>query len=284
MAPPAVMEIWNATPDSFFAASRVERGAVARRARAAARAGVAILDVGGESTRPGAEPIPAEEELRRVLPVVEAARDALADFPAEERPALSIDTRKGAVARAALASGCEVVNDVSGGRDRDLLAAVAEAGAGLVLMHMRGEPKTMQDDPRYDDVVEEVAHFLAERAEAAEAAGVLPERIALDPGIGFGKRLQDNLAILAAPARFFALGRPVVLGVSRKSFLGGVGAGETPEDRLAGSLAVEALWTAAARRHGAGLILRAHDGLETLRAVRAAWAVAGAESSVTVAP
>ena len=209
----ALVGVLNVTPDSFsdggeFAdlESAVEHG------RRLAYEGAAIVDVGGESTRPGAAPVPAELELARVLPVIEVlAADGIA---------VSVDTSKAEVAEAALAAGAVLVNDVTALRgDPGMTAVVAGAGADLCLMHMLGEPRTMQDDPRYDDVVAEVESFLAERAEVAVAAGIPRERIALDPGIGFGKTLAHNLALLRALPRLARLG-PLLLGVSRKRFLG----------------------------------------------------------------
>jgi len=217
-----IVGVLNATPDSFSdggrlcdAAGRIDVDAAVALGRRHEREGAHVLDVGGESTRPGAGEVPVREEIARVVPVVEAL--------AKSTPLpIAIDTRKGAVARAALAAGARVVNDVSGGRfDPDLLAAAAEAGATLVLGHLRGVPATMQRAAHFDDVLAEVAAELAESALCAERAGVAPERIAVDPGIGFGKRLDDNLALLAHPGWLAErLGRPVLVGPSRKSFLG----------------------------------------------------------------
>jgi dihydropteroate synthase len=210
-----------------------------------------VLDVGGESTRPGAAPVSAEEEQGRVVPVVAALRQAGVRAP------LSVDTRKASVARAALDAGATIVNDVSaGGHDPAMLPLVAERGVGLVLMHMLGEPGTMQRAPAYRDVVAEVeAHLLARRRAATEA-GVAPERLWLDPGIGFGKTLEHNLALFGALERFAALG-PVLLGASRKSFLGAL-TGRLPAERLIGSLAC------VARAAQAGVAaVRVHDVAET---------------------
>lgn len=243
---PLVMGILNATPDSFHAASRVDARAAADLARAMADAGAELLDVGAESTRPGSAPVDAEAELRRLLPVVEAVR-RVCDLP------LTVDTRRAAVARAALDAGADGINDVSAGRDDpELLPLAAARGAGLVLMHMQGTPATMQTAPAYADPVAEVRAFLAGRATAAEAAGVDPRRILVDPGIGFGKTLEHNLALLRGLARA-AGGRPCLLGASRKSFIGRLTGAETP-DRLGGSLAA-----AAAALDAGAAVVRVHD-------------------------
>jgi dihydropteroate synthase len=241
------MGIVNVTPDSFSDGGRFldPDRAVDHGLRLVAE-GAAVLDVGGESTRPGADPVSVDEELRRVLPVVQEL---------SSRARVSIDTRKPEVARAAVAAGATLINDVSA----ELWPVAAELGVGWVAMHMRGEPATMQSAPRYDDVVEEVCAFLAERAERAQAAGV-PE-IWLDPGIGFGKSLEHNLTLLAHLDRVVGLGWPVVVGTSRKASLGrlladsdGVEGPVPPDDRLAGSIATE-VW---AMHRGAAMV-RAHD-------------------------
>ena len=206
-----VMGVVNVTPDSFSDGGRyADAEAAAAGAVAMAAAGAAIIDVGGESTRPGAEPPTEREEKSRVVPVLERIRG----IP------LSIDTRRASVAEAALDAGACLVNDVSGGADPELFPLVAERGAGVALMHMQGRPADMQAAPRYADVVAEVEAYLLERAAAAEAAGVARERILIDPGIGFGKTLEHNLELLRAIPRLAALGYPVLVGTSRKSFLG----------------------------------------------------------------
>lgn len=218
-----IVAVLNVTPDSFSDGGRwlsagAERpdveGAV-REARRLEAAGAHVLDIGGESTRPGAREVAAERELARVLPVIESLAKS-------SRLPISIDTRKAAVARAALEAGATVVNDVSGGCfEPELLEVAARAGATVVLGHLRGAPETMQDAPHFDDVLAEVGDELAARVAAAEAAGVAPERIAVDPGIGFGKRVEDNLALLARSGDLAArLGRPLLVGPSRKGFLG----------------------------------------------------------------
>jgi dihydropteroate synthase len=213
-----VMGVVNVTPDSFHAPSRTpDPEQAAAHGLDMASEGADLLDVGGESTRPGSRYIDAETELARVVPVVRALA-AATDVP------ISVDTRKATVARAALAAGAAVVNDVSAGRDDpELLDVVAESGAGLILMHMQGTPASMQDDPSYGDVVAEVSDFLAERADAAEVAGVAPESIVLDPGIGFGKRDEHNYALLGAIEQLSGLGHPVLIGVSHKGFVGRAG-------------------------------------------------------------
>jgi dihydropteroate synthase len=211
-----LMGIVNVTPDSFSDGGRFldPRRAVAH-AEALAAEGATILDVGGESTRPGAEPVPAAEELRRVIPVIERLRETGAPVR------ISIDTSKAVVARAALDAGAEIVNDVTALRGDPEMAGLVAAHTGPVcLMHMLGEPRTMQTDPRYDDVVSEVAAFLQERLAVAVAAGIDESRIWLDPGIGFGKTVSHNLELLDRVGELVALGRPVVIGTSRKSFLG----------------------------------------------------------------
>ena len=209
------MGIVNVTPDSFSDGGMFDdaTGAVAHAVQLA-DAGADLVDIGGESTRPGAEPVPADEERRRVLPVIEGLHAQLPDLP------ISIDTRHAAVATDALAAGASVVNDVSGGADEEMLPIVAKAGAGLVLMHMRGEPGTMQDAPLYEDVVAEVHEYLRERVEAAIFAGVEADRLCVDPGIGFGKTVDHNLQLLRSIGAFRDLDAAVLVGASRKRFVG----------------------------------------------------------------
>ena len=252
-----VMGVVNVTPDSFSDGGRyLDPAAAVAHGLALADEGADLLDVGGESTRPGATDVPEAVELERVLPVVEElARTA-------EVP-VSIDTRKAAVAAAALAAGATMVNDVSAGRhDPDLLGVAAEAKVPLVLMHMLGIPATMQDDPRYDDVVAEVEAFLAERCRAAEAAGVDHQALVVDPGIGFGKRDQDNYALLDQLARFTRLGHPVMVGTSRKGFIGR--ALDSPADQRVEGTAATVVW---AVERGARIV-RVHDVAPMVRAVR----------------
>jgi len=253
-----LMGVLNVTPDSFSDGGRFATPDQAAAAgRALHDAGAALVDVGGESTRPGAPPVPPARELDRVLPVLERLRG----LP------LSIDTRRASVAARALDAGVLVVNDVSAGADPEMLPLVAERGAGLVLMHMRGDPATMQADPRYDDVVREVEDYLLGRAATAEAAGVARDRILLDPGIGFGKTVVHNLALLAALPRLAGRGYPVLVGVSRKSFLGAI-TGRDAAGRGDATTAAVAL----AAFHGAAVV-RVHDVGPSADAVKlaAAW-------------
>jgi dihydropteroate synthase len=269
-----LMGIVNVTPDSFSDGGEfLDADAAIAHARLLAEEGAHILDVGGESTRPGAQPVSLEEELRRVLPVVDGVAAAMQSMPA--RPQISIDTSKAAVARAALAAGASLVNDVSAFRaDPEMAAVVAESGADCCLMHMRGEPRTMQDDPRYADVVDDVRAFLEERLAFAVGAGVERERILLDPGIGFGKTERHSLELLRRLEELTSLGAPIVIGTSRKGFLGDVMARATgrPEpvdvaDRLPGTIASNVL----AYERGAS-VFRVHD----VAPVRDALAVAAA--------
>ena len=260
---PLLMGIVNVTPDSFSDGGRFAgpEEAIAH-ARALAAAGAAILDIGGGSTRPGAEPVSVEEELARVLPVVEAL--------AADGHLISIDTRKSVVAKAALAAGAAIVNDVSAGRyDPEMAAVVAEAQAPVIVMHARGEPRTMQQDPRYDDVLLEVYQELAAGVRRFVEAGVRAHNIVIDPGIGFGKRVTDNLALIRAIGALHGLGRPVLLGASRKRFIRALGGAERACERLGGSLA--AAFTAA--QAGVAL-LRVHDVAATAEALVVARALA----------
>ena len=259
-----VMGIVNVTPDSFSDGGMFDDAAGAVKHGLRLRdEGADVLDVGGESTRPGSDPVDEAEELDRVLPVIEALRR---DAP---EAVLSIDTRKAAIAEAAIAAGADVVNDVGAGGDPTMVDVVASAGAGIVLMHMRGEPKTMQEAPAYDDVVAEVRGFLAARVEAAAAAGVARDRVAVDPGIGFGKDRSHNLTLLRSIGSLRELGVPVVVGASRKRFVGELTGVEDPSDRLEGSLAA-AVWCAT---QGVDVV-RVHDVGATVRALSVADAIA----------
>jgi len=252
-----VMGVVNVTPDSFSDGGRfLAPAAATAHGLALVAEGADLLDVGGESTRPGATEVPEAVELDRVLPVV-------AELAAKAGVPVSIDTRKAAVAAAALDAGAAMVNDVSAGRhDPELLGVAAEAKVPLVLMHMLGVPATMQDDPRYDDVVAEVEAFLAERCQAAEAAGVDHEALVVDPGIGFGKRDRDNYALLDQLARLTRLGHPVMVGTSRKGFIGR--ALEAPADQRVEGTAATVVW---AVERGARIV-RVHDVAPMVRAVR----------------
>jgi dihydropteroate synthase len=244
-----IMGVLNVTPDSFSDGGRwLDPAAAVAHGRELEAEGADILDVGGESTRPGAEPVLADEERARVVPVVEGLRAA------GVRAQISVDTSKLAVAEAAVAAGATYVNDVTAFRaDPDLAGLVADGALDCCLMHMRGEPRTMQQDPVYDDVVADVKAFLEERLMAAVAAGVAEERIQLDPGIGFGKTLDHNLELLRRLDEIVALGRPVVVGTSRKSFLGQI-TGRDVGERLAGTIATSVL----AFERGAS-VFRVHD-------------------------
>lgn len=266
--PVRVMGVTNVTPDSFSDGGRfLEAEAALAQARKLVADGADILDVGGESTRPGAEPVPEELEIERVVPLIRALR-------AESGVAISVDTMKPAVARAAVAAGATMWNDVSALRhEPQSLATAAELGCEVVLMHMQGDPRTMQADPRYGDVTAEVCDFLAARAEAALAAGVVRDRIWVDPGIGFGKHITEhNVPLLAQLERVVALGWPVLLGASRKAFIGALDGGKVPAaQRLGGSIAV-ALAGAAA---GVAAV-RVHDVRETVQALRVWQAIEAA--------
>lgn len=268
---PLIMGIVNVTPDSFSDGGRYHsRERAVAHGRALAAAGADILDVGGESTRPGAEPVSPEEEARRVLPVIRE----LADDP---RIVISVDTCKASVAACALEAGACIVNDVTGLQgDPKMVSIVKETGAGAVVMHMQGTPRSMQASPSYRDVVTEVASYLRGRLQALQQAGLAPEQLALDPGIGFGKTLEHNLDLLAHLDALHLLQRPLVIGLSRKRFLGEL-TGRAVGDRLAGTLAGAAYCLL----HGAQ-ILRVHDVAETVDVARVLWALntrkeAGAE-------
>ncbi len=264
-ARPLLMGILNVTPDSFSDGGCFVAADVAvERALRMVDEGAEIVDIGGESSRPGAAPVDGEEESARVVPVIEALR-LQRDVP------ISIDTTKASVARAAVGAGASIVNDISAGMlDSGLLDVAAESGCGLVLMHMQGTPQTMQRDPHYADVVSEVSDFLQERIVAAQAAGVARECIAVDPGIGFGKTLAHNLALLAATRELAAGGVPVLIGLSRKRFLEEL-TGRGVEQRLAGSLAALVYCALS----GAA-VMRVHDVAESRDALLVAAAIATA--------
>jgi dihydropteroate synthase len=258
-----LMGVVNVTPDSFSDGGLYfDAGVAIAHGEELARAGAAILDVGGESTRPGAEEVDEKEELRRVVPVIEG----LAGGEAQ----ISVDTSKAAVAEAALGAGAAIVNDVTALRgDAEMAGVCADREATVVLMHMRGEPRTMQENPVYDDVVVEVKASLAERVEAALAAGIAEERIWLDPGIGFGKTAEHNMELLRRLAELRELGRPLVIGTSRKSFIGKVD-GSVAGERLGGTIASSVL----AAAEGAE-VLRVHDVAEVGAAIAVAEAILG---------
>ncbi len=253
------MGIVNVTPDSF-SDSHPDAGAAVSHGLRLWGEGAAIVDVGGESTRPGAEAVPAPTELSRVLPVVGRL--------VEQGVAVSIDTSKAEVARAALEAGAVAVNDVTALGDPAMADVIAEYGAGVVLMHMLGDPRTMQDDPRYDDVAAEVGEYLLERAAAAEAGGIVRERICLDPGIGFGKTVAHNLELLRRLPELVATGYPVLVGASRKSFIAKL-LGDVDEAARDEATAVVTAWCAAA----GVAVVRVHDVARSSRAGRVVAAI-----------
>jgi dihydropteroate synthase len=269
LARPRIMGILNVTPDSFSDGGQVfaVEAALARARKMAAEAD--ILDIGGESTRPGAAAVPEKDEIARVVPVIEAIRAAGITTP------ISIDTRKASVAAAALDAGADIVNDVAAMTyDSAMASLVAERCVPVCLMHAQGDPETMQNDPRYDDVVLDVYDWLVKRIDVAEAAGIKRDKIITDPGIGFGKTLQHNVSLLQNLSLYHDLGCPILLGASRKRFIGTIGNAPDPLDRTAGSVAVAL--------HGAAQgvqILRVHDTFETRQALSLQQAIFGTDIS-----
>ena len=256
-----VMGILNVTPDSFSDGGRyLDPDQALRHGLEMVERGADLLDVGGESTRPGSDPVSAEEEWRRVGPVMR-------DLAAKVDVPLSVDTMKPEVAAKAIEVGASIVNDVSGLREPDMVHVVARSRVGAVVMHMLGNPKTMQTHPKYADAVGEVRSFLTERIHVLEAAGVASDAVAVDPGVGFGKTQEHNLALLQHLDQIVALGHPVVVGVSRKSFIERLGGGE-PGERLPGSIAAATLAVAKGAH-----VVRVHDVRDTVRAMRVADAV-----------
>ena len=265
---PRIMGILNVTPDSFSDGGRYESVEQAvKQALRSIEEGADILDIGGESTRPGAQEIDIAEEIRRTIPVIQAIRHATRDF--DEDVVMSIDTRKPDVAEAAILAGADIWNDVSAlGFDARSPQMAADLGCPVILMHAQGRPENMQENPNYEDAVADILGWLKQRVEDVCAAGVERSAITLDPGIGFGKRQEDNLAILRHLDQFKTLGFPVLMGASRKSFIGRTDGSEA-DDRLGGSIAA-ALWSA---QMGAD-ILRVHDVSETVQAMRV-WEAIG---------
>lgn len=264
--PPLIMGILNITPDSFSDGGRFDRPeAAVRHGRRMIDEGADIIDIGGESTRPGAARVSEKEQIGRVLPVIEqlgAIRPA--------RVAISIDTRRAGVAEAALDAGANIVNDVSGGNDDPVIIALcAERGCGYIINHMQGTPEIMQRQPEYADVVGEVRRFLEGRAEDCQQAGMRPHHIVIDPGIGFGKTQAHNLALLRHLRAFVEAGYAVLLGASRKRFMGGLCKTDTPADLIGATAATTALGVAAGVR-----IFRVHDVRENRQAADVAWAIA----------
>lgn len=258
-----IMGVLNVTPDSFSDGGQFfDQEAAVRQGLRMAREGAQIIDVGGESTRPGSDPVSLAEELRRVIPVIERLRDKIDAF-------ISIDTSKAEVARCALEAGAVVVNDVTGGRgDPAMLPLVAARRAAFIFMHMQGNPKTMQVAPRYGNVIEEVANFFRQQSTCALECGIDPMAVAFDPGIGFGKTLEHNLELLRNLDRLRLADRPLVVGVSRKSFLGKLAQGAEVDDREMSTV----ILTAVLRGRGAD-VLRVHDVAGNVQSLRVAEAV-----------
>lgn len=258
---PVIMGVLNVTPDSFSDGGVLASvGDAVTRGLSMVEEGAAIVDVGGESTRPGADPVDVEEELGRVLPVIERL--------SSEGVVVSVDTRKPEVARISCLAGAEIINDVNGLADPLMREVAANTGAGVVIMHMQGEPQTMQDDPTYENVTPEVIDFLAERADLAVDEGVNRESICVDPGIGFGKTVEHNLEILARLDEFQTLRLPIMLGTSRKRFLGAVLGIEEPVMRDHATAVTVAMGVAAGAR-----VFRVHEVAPSLEAARLAWAI-----------
>jgi len=268
---PRIMGILNLTPDSFSdGGCYLALDAALEQAHSMIAAGADLLDIGGESTRPGAQPVSVQQESERVLPLIEALRQ-------ETNIPLSIDTTKAEVAKAALNAGVNFVNDISGFQfDSEMAATVAAAGAGVFLMHTSGRPSVMQQQTHYDDLLPEVAFFLRQAASRALAAGIAPDAIALDPGIGFGKDLRGNLSLLQQLDKLLTLGYPLLLGTSRKSFIGQVLHLDDPRQRLAGSLASVALGVQQGVR-----IFRVHDVRPSREAALLSFAICQGENPVT---
>lgn len=260
---PLIMGILNVTPDSFSDGGRYsDVSSAVQQVEKMLAEGVDIIDVGGESTRPGAEPVAADEQLRRVVPVITAIRQFTDTL-------ISIDTTSSRVASAALAAGANMINDVSGGRqDADMFALAAAADVPIIIMHSQGTPKTMQDSPYYEDVVREVLEALQERIRTALQAGVKKDNIAIDPGIGFGKRKQDNLDLLAHLDVLVALGFPVLLGTSRKRFMGSICEVAEPAELVTATAVTTALGVMAGVK-----MFRVHDVKENRQAADVAWAI-----------
>ena len=267
---PLIIGVLNVTPDSFSDGGLFsDQECALHHAQDMARQGADIIDVGGESTRPGADPTGASAQIARIAPVIKELRHLL---PYDTL--ISVDTSLSEVAEAGLSEGATIINDVTAGRaDPSLFGLIAERGVPIVLMHMQGTPRTMQDDPRYRDVVEEVLGFLMERADAAQAAGIRSENIILDPGIGFGKRKDDNLVLLANLNRFAATGYATLLGTSRKRFMGAVCNESRPRELLAATVATTALGVMAGIN-----IFRVHDIRENRQAADVAFAIKQKES------
>ncbi len=264
---PKIMGILNVTPDSFSDGGKFSGVAAIVQAEAMVAEGADIIDVGGESTRPGSDPVDAEEQIRRVVPAIRAIRQINAGV------AISIDTTLAKVAEAAIDAGANIINDVSAGLgDPAMLGFAAAVQSPIILMHMQGTPKTMQDDPQYQDVVAEVKAALQQRIEAAQAAGIEAHNIAIDPGIGFGKRKQDNLALLAHLPALLGLGFPMLLGTSRKRFMGSICNVSQPEELVTATAVTTALGVMAGVQ-----MFRVHDVKANRQAADVAWAIKQAQ-------
>lgn len=266
LSSPVVMGILNVTPDSFSdGGDYVALSAAVGHALTMTAEGAALIDIGGESSRPGASPVTSDEEQRRVIPVIRAIRKQ-SDIP------ISIDTYHADTARAAIDAGADIINDITALRgDTAMAATIAKAGVPVVLMHMQGTPMTMQKSPTYTDCIEAVYTFLSDRIAIAVSAGIAQSQIIIDPGIGFGKRLEDNLRLLAQLDRFTSLGCPILVGASRKSFIGALANGAGIERRLGGSVAAALIASLSGAR-----IVRAHDVAETVQALAVARAISEA--------
>lgn len=267
---PLIMGILNVTPDSFSDGGKfVALDSSLQHCVRMIEEGADIIDIGGESTRPGSEPVCVEEQIKRVVPVITELRKQLSmDIP------ISIDTTSNRVAEAALDAGATMINDISAGRhDERILQLAAQSGVPIILMHIQGEPKTMQNNPHYDDVIGEIRAALEERISAALAAGVQRQRIIIDPGIGFGKRKQDNLVLLAHLAEFVTMGYPVLLGTSRKRIMGNLCAVSHPSELVTATAVTTALGVMAGVQ-----VFRVHDVRENRQAADVAWAIKQAET------
>ncbi len=254
------MGIINVTPDSFYAGSRVNKDGLLKKVEEMINYGVDIIDIGGESTRPGSDPVPLEEELQRVIPAIEEIRKHFNDV------VLSVDTYKSRVAQEALEAGADMINDISACTfDENMIEVLRKYKVPVIIMHIKGTPKNMQDNPEYKDVVREITSFLRERIEVLERNGIESDKIIIDPGIGFGKKLEHNIAIIRRLAELKQLKKPILIGLSRKSMIGMILGGIPPEERLTGTIALNTI----ALLNGASII-RVHDvkeGVQTCRIV-----------------
>jgi len=256
------MGIINVTPDSFYSGSRVKEDELLKKVEEMIKDGVDIIDIGGESTRPGSDPVPLDEELRRVIPAIENIRKYFSDV------VISVDTYKSKVAKEALEAGADIINDISACTfDTNMIEVLKKYNSPVVIMHIKGTPKNMQDNPEYKDVVREITEFLRERIQFLESNGIESEKIIIDPGIGFGKKLEHNISIIRRLAELKQLKKPILIGLSRKSMIGMILGGIPPEERLTGTIALNTI----ALMNGASII-RVHDvkeGVQTCRIVEA---------------